>query len=208
MGSNPLASPVPERCFPPFRPSTLASARIIAAAFGLLFFGSFYCLVIQRLNIGAALLATFFLVSSPMILLVSLSVIQEVPAFAVGLLSLCLLFRWIECRKPIWALAFGLCHGPGISGIKLTAGIMFPAIFVEFVLTQSARKPGGLKGLLTTGWPMDRKLRAANFLRSLTGLGPGKFSNRLSLASWGSACRRHATSGRLSFSYRNDHGSY
>jgi 4-amino-4-deoxy-L-arabinose transferase-like glycosyltransferase len=52
-------------CFGP----TLAGARLIAAAFGLLFFGSFYWLAARRLSLWAALMATFFLVSSPLLLL-------------------------------------------------------------------------------------------------------------------------------------------
>lgn len=130
---------------------TLAVARITAAAFGLLFFASFYCIVAQRLNVCAAMFATFFLVSSPLLLLLSLSIIQEVPTFAVALLSICLLFWWVGGKSRKWLWLSGCIMGIAL-GIKLTAAMVFPAVLAEIALAQADGKPYGCKRFVVAGF--------------------------------------------------------
>ena len=117
-------------------PSLLA-ARLLAAGFGLVLFGTFFQLVSQRTGRRAAFLAVFFLVASPIILELSVSVMQEAPAFGTALVSALLLFRW--CKRPHWGwlLASGVVMGVAL-GIKLTAMLVVPAMLVEIALTRQA----------------------------------------------------------------------
>ena len=110
-------------------PSILA-ARLMAAGFGLVLFGTFFQLVRQRLAGRTALLATLFLVSGPAIFELSVSAMQEVPAFALALVSVWLLFQWSHKRRWGWLLVSGAVMGVAL-GIKLTAVLVVPAMLVE-----------------------------------------------------------------------------
>ena len=132
-------------------PSLLA-ARLLAAGFGLVLFGTFFQLVSQRAGRWSAFLAVFFLVASPAILELSVSVMQEVPTFGTALVSALLLFRW--CKGPHWGwlLASGIVMGVALE-IKLTAMLVVPAMLVEIALTgqavhnQSRRKIAALNAV-------------------------------------------------------------
>ncbi len=119
-----------------FGPSILA-ARLLAAGFGLILFGTFFQLVNQRAGRWAAIIATFFLVASPAILELSVSVMQEVPTFGIALVSAWLLFQWCKCPHWSWLLASGAVMGVALE-IKLTAMLAVPAMIVEIVLTRLA----------------------------------------------------------------------
>src|SRR5690242_12627045 len=59
--------------------SSMLTARLVAVVFGLILFFSFHELVRQRSGRWCALISTFFLLASPGILRLSVSVMQEVP---------------------------------------------------------------------------------------------------------------------------------
>jgi 4-amino-4-deoxy-L-arabinose transferase-like glycosyltransferase len=113
--------------------SSILAARLMAAGFGLLLFGTFFELTNSRIGRPAALLATFFLLSSPAILELSVSVMQEAPAFALALVSLLLLFQWIKSPRWGWLLASGAAMGLALE-IKLTAALVLPAMLTEIFL--------------------------------------------------------------------------
>ncbi len=121
-----------------FGPSLLA-ARLIAASFGLLLFGTFYQLVRLRSGIWAAILAVFFLVASPGVLSLSVAVMLEVPAIGTALLAAWLLFQWGKRRHWGWLLASGIVMGIALE-IKLTAVVVAPAIIAEIVLLRQAER--------------------------------------------------------------------
>ena len=116
---------------------SLLVARLLAVGFGLVLFGTFFQLVNQRAGRWTAFLATFFLVASPIILELSISVMQEAPAFGNAMVSALLLFRW--CKRPHWGwlLASGVVMGVAL-GIKLTAMLVVPAMLMEIILTEQA----------------------------------------------------------------------
>jgi 4-amino-4-deoxy-L-arabinose transferase-like glycosyltransferase len=115
-----------------FGPSILA-ARLVAAGFGLLLFATLYQVVKGFLGPWQALLAMFFLLASPGLLELSISVMQEVPTFSVALVSVLLLFQWRTRQHWIWLLASGIAMGLAL-GIKLTAILVIPAMLVEMLL--------------------------------------------------------------------------
>ena len=124
---------------------SMLTARLIAAGFGLLLFGTFFQLVYLRIGRRAAFLATFFLLASPAILEISVSVMQEVPAFGTALAATLFLFRWRKHRHWAWLIASGAVMGIAL-GIKLTAILIAPAMLVEIALaSQSDQKRLWLK---------------------------------------------------------------
>jgi len=121
-----------------FNPSILV-ARVIAASFGLLMFATFYELVRFRSDQWQALLAVLFLLAAPGALELSVSVMQEVPAFALALVSGFLLFRWRGCHQWPLLWASGVVTGVAL-GIKLTAIVIAPAMIVAMLLESRARQ--------------------------------------------------------------------
>ncbi len=118
-------------------------ARLMAAGFGLLLFASFYRLVNWRSGAWAAFPAVFLLVPAPGVLELSVSVMQEVPAFATALVAVWLLFHWRDRRHWGWLLASGAAFGLALE-IKLTAGLIVPAIAMEIFLSHFSHR--------TTSW--------------------------------------------------------
>lgn len=114
---------------------TILIARLVAAGFGLILFVVFFQLVDCRIGRWPAILATFFLIASPVILELSVSVMQEVPAFAIALLSVLFLFQWQKKLHCGWLLTSGALMGIAL-GIKLTALLIVPAVCVEMFLAR------------------------------------------------------------------------
>ncbi|MGA2248578.1 MAG: glycosyltransferase family 39 protein [Verrucomicrobiota bacterium] len=131
-------------------PSILVG-RLIAAGFGLLLFATFYQLVYLRVGYRAAFFVVFFLLASPGILQISVSVMQEVPAFGTALASARLLFQWRKHHHWVWLLASGAIMGIAL-GIKLTAIIVAPAMIIEIALAWQidGRNPWLKPALVTT----------------------------------------------------------
>lgn len=118
--------------------ASLLVARLIAAVFGVILFAAFYWLVRRLSGDWVAALATFLLAASPAVFMLSVSVMQEVPAIGVALFAACLLSRWREQRRWAWLLGSGALMGVAL-GIKLTALIVAPAMFAELLLANRDR---------------------------------------------------------------------
>ena len=114
---------------------TILTARMVAAAFGLTLFVVFFELVRQRSGLWPAILATALLLTSPVVLLLSVSVMLEAPAFAMALLSALLSFQWCRRQHWGWLLASGAVMGIALQ-IKLTAVLVAPAMLVDIALTR------------------------------------------------------------------------
>lgn len=93
--------------------TTILSARLVTATFGLILFIVFHELVRRRSSQWSALLATFLLLSSPGPLPLSVSVMQEVPAMATGLLAAWLFISVGKVATLGVAVGFGRSHGRG-----------------------------------------------------------------------------------------------
>lgn len=135
----PVHTMVLSTAFKAFDPS-IHTARMVAAAFGLLLFATFYLLVRQRSSTWCALLATFLLLASPDVLLLSGSVMLEVPAIGTALVSALLLRRWRDRPHWAWLAASGVFMGVSLQ-IKLTAGVIGPALLAEIMF--QPRTDGG-----------------------------------------------------------------
>lgn len=122
--------------------SSVLGPRLMAAGFGLILFGAFYQLIKQRSGDWIGLVATFFLIASPGVLKLSVSVMQEIPAFALGLISVWLLSFWRERRQWYWAMVSGTMMGVAM-GIKLTVLLLAPALFFEIIWQWRSIQPPG-----------------------------------------------------------------
>lgn len=132
---------------------TFLVARLIAAGFGLLLFGTFFQLVKQTAGRVAAFFATFLFIASPIILELSVSAMQEVPAFAVALVSALLLFRSCRSRRWPWLIGSGVVMGIAL-GIKVTAALYVPGVLAQILFGQKRPVKTGLKelALKVFGW--------------------------------------------------------
>lgn len=121
---------------------SLVAARLLAAGFGILLFAAFYAVVRSRASLWTALVATGFLLASPGILELSVSVMQEVPAFALALVSIFFLRLSLKSGGRVALIASGVAMGLALA-IKFTAGIILPAMVVEIFF---ALRPKGRVG--------------------------------------------------------------
>jgi hypothetical protein len=116
---------------------SIMTARFVSVAFGLLLIATFYELVRRRSGTWAAVFATFFLVASPSVLLLSVSVMLETPAVGTALFSALLTFQLGKRRHWFWLLASGAAMAVALQ-INLTAVLVTPAVLVELLLLSAA----------------------------------------------------------------------
>lgn len=134
---------------------TILAARVVAAGFGLVLVGSFYELVRQRSGERMAVIATVLFLTAPSVLLLSVSVMLEGPAFALALVSALLLFQWGKQKHWAWLVGSGSAMAVALQ-IKLTAALVGPAIGVEFLLMSGALE----------GWRTRRETSKSNIQSS------------------------------------------
>jgi len=135
----PLFTVILSTAFKQFGP-TILTARSVTAVFGVILLAAFYELIRRRSGTWCALLAIFFLLASPGVLLLSVSVTQEVPAMAMALVSAWLVSRWEKQRHWAWLIASGVAMALAMQ-IKMTAVLVTPAILLELVLSSLAKAP-------------------------------------------------------------------
>lgn len=124
--------------FKAFGPS-ICAARFLAAGFGIVMFGCLFQMIRLRLPTQAAFIGTLLLLASPGILMLSVSVMQEVPMFALVLLSTSLLFQWQRSQDTILLVASGIVMALATE-IKLLALLAVPAIGAELILDCSTNR--------------------------------------------------------------------
>ncbi len=148
--------------------SSVLSARLVAAGFGLVLMGSFHELVRRRSGPWHALSGSFFLLAAPTVLLLSVSAMQEVAAIGTALLSTWFLFQWNGRRHWGWLAASGIVMGLALQ-IKFTAAVVLPSFSLELLLLclkapvetpETARPPAGanqpvFRSLITRIWQRD-----------------------------------------------------
>lgn len=115
-----------------FGPSVLA-ARLLSVAFAALALWSFYELIRSRSGIIAAWIGAVLLALSPHFLQLSVSAMIVLPAMALGLFSVWILFQY-RPELGRWLLfCSGLTMGLALQ-IKLTAVLFIPALVIELFL--------------------------------------------------------------------------
>ena len=127
--------------------TSILTARLVNAGFGIILFAVFHDLIRRRSGPWCALLATFFLLSSPMVPLLSVAAMLEVPTMATGLLAAWLLFQWKNQPRWAWLLCSGAVLGLAIQ-TKPTAILLVPAMVLEFALLTDG---GRIKSLWAGG---------------------------------------------------------
>lgn len=118
--------------------TSILSARLVTAGFGLILFAVFHDLIRRRSGQWCALLAAFFLLASPGVILLTAAVMQEIPAMAAGLLAAWLLFQWAKQRHWAWLLSSGAVMAVALQ-IKFTAILLVPAILFECLLLSGVK---------------------------------------------------------------------
>jgi 4-amino-4-deoxy-L-arabinose transferase-like glycosyltransferase len=113
-----------------FGPSALVG-RLLTVGFGIVLVSAFFHMVRWKSGKFAAWTATFILATSPQVVRLFTSVMLEVPALSLGLLSCYFLLQSWRNRQGVWLIASGIAMGCALQ-TKLTSGIFLPAIFAEF----------------------------------------------------------------------------
>jgi Dolichyl-phosphate-mannose-protein mannosyltransferase len=130
--------------------SSILTARLVAGGFGLLLVSSLFGLVQIKSGTRAAVLASFFLLCSPGALLLMISAMLEVPAFALALLAMWLLCRSANTTRPVvWRIASGALMALALQ-TKFTAALVGPAMAAELLL-QSRNTKSSLSRFFSAG---------------------------------------------------------
>jgi hypothetical protein len=111
-------------------------ARLITVGFALVLCAAFCGLIQRRLNLRVAVFGIFFLLTSPTVLILSVSAMKELPAFALMLASAYFFAKANVTVRNRWLLVSGFVAGLAL-GIKLTCGIVIPAILAQRLLDGS-----------------------------------------------------------------------
>ncbi|HEV2395229.1 MAG TPA: glycosyltransferase family 39 protein [Verrucomicrobiae bacterium] len=112
---------------------TIGVARALAVWFGLLLWAALFSLVKRHSGKVGAFTALACLIAAPQVLMLSVSVMLEAPAIAVGLCAVWAVFEWEENRHPAMLAFSGLLLAAAMQ-IKLTAGIVAPALALQILL--------------------------------------------------------------------------
>ncbi|MCD6338646.1 MAG: glycosyltransferase family 39 protein [Verrucomicrobia bacterium] len=146
----PLHTALLSALFRAFGPSAFAG-RLLTLGFASVLLAALLASVGTREGTMAALIAGGFLLGMPFFLMLSVSVMLEIPAFAVGLVSAWLLVQWVERERWTWLALSGAFMGAALM-IKLTVALLLPGMVVEIVLA---------------GWRSKSEARATTIMRML-----------------------------------------
>jgi hypothetical protein len=116
-------------------------ARGLALAFGVLLMAGLFHLVRKSLGVLAACAAMISLLAAPHVFGLSISPMNEVPAFAIGLWALWAIRRWDQDSRCVWLVASGLILAIALE-VKLTAAILAPALSIELAILTLANSKG------------------------------------------------------------------
>jgi 4-amino-4-deoxy-L-arabinose transferase-like glycosyltransferase len=109
---------------------SIFAARTLIAAFSFLLLCALYDVVRRKSGPVAAGGAAVLLFSAPWYLPLTVSVMQEIPAFSFGVLSVWALVCWEAKQQRGWLLVSGVLMAFALL-TKFTAGLLVPAVLVE-----------------------------------------------------------------------------
>ncbi len=112
---------------------SLLVARLIAVVFALLLSAALGLLVHRHAGLLAGIVSVLFLWLSPELLTMFVSVLPEVPAFALGMTSLVCLTRWSQTGRLLTLLCSALVFSCALH-VKFTSAILLPALLAELVI--------------------------------------------------------------------------
>jgi len=127
-----------------FGPSA-GMGRLLTMAFAMLLVGALYGLARRGSNRLTGVAAVGLLASASGFLKLSVSVMLEVPAFALGLASVWAWTRWQKDGRRRWLVVSGVLFGSALQ-VKFTVALLLPALAVDFALWAWRRRQLGKKG--------------------------------------------------------------
>ena len=127
-----------------FGPSA-GMGRFLTMAFAMLLVGALYGLTRRGSNRLAGVAAVGLLASASGFLKLSVSVMLEVPAFALGLASVWAWVRWQKDGRRRWLVVSGVLFGSALQ-VKFTVAMLLPALAVDFAVWAWRRRQLGKKG--------------------------------------------------------------
>jgi len=118
--------------------------RLLTMAFAMLLVGALYGLARRGSNRLAGVAAVGLLASASGFLQLSVSVMLEVPAFALGVASVWAWVRWQKDGRRRWLVVSGVLFGSALQ-VKFTAALLLPALGVDFALWAWRHRQSGIK---------------------------------------------------------------
>lgn len=117
---------------------SLLVCRTVVLCFTMVLLTGFASLVAAAAGRAGVVCAFIVLCCAPMFHVLSVSVMQEVPAFSMAVVALWAGHKWAASDRPVWAFASGAALGLA-AGLKLTSLMVAPALCV-LVLSGKACK--------------------------------------------------------------------
>lgn len=133
----PLHTEVLALLFRVFGPSAYVG-RLLSVAFAMVLVGSLYQIVRHQAGRVGGLVAVLLLVSSSSFLQLSVSVMLELPAMALGMASLWAWSNYAAAKGKPWLILSGALFACALQ-VKLTAGIVLPALLMVWLVF---KRPG------------------------------------------------------------------
>jgi hypothetical protein len=131
------------------------TGRLVAAGYGVVFLGAFFCLARREMPRWEAVSAAFLLVSGPLVLGLCSGLVLEVPAIGTGLVSAALAWGWRERWGWKQLLLSGAVMGVALQ-TKLTSVVVIPAALAmvgvkEWERSRSVKEVGRVWGAWGAG---------------------------------------------------------
>lgn len=126
-----------------FGPSA-AVGRLLSVGFAVVLVAVLYGLARRCVNRWAGVVAVALLASASQFLTLSVSVMLDLPAFALGLAAVWAWYRWADGAGRHWLAVSGMLMGCALQ-VKFTAGLLLPAFAVAWLTggeSGGADRPG------------------------------------------------------------------
>ncbi len=137
-------------------PSALVG-RALTLVFAVVLLGALYGLARARSGRAAGMIAVGLLVASPVFLELSVSVMLEVPAIAVGLAAVWAWSKYEAGGGKGWLVGSGVLFG-GALQVKFTAMILGPALAADYLAARWQRRPEALASRVGNEWGVPREV--------------------------------------------------
>jgi 4-amino-4-deoxy-L-arabinose transferase-like glycosyltransferase len=137
----PLHTEVLAFLFRLFGPSA-GMGRLLSMGLAVVLVGALYRLACRGSNRLAGVLAVVLLASASEFLSLSVAVMLELPAFALGLAAVWAWYRWADGGGRSWLVASGVLLGAALQ-IKFTVALLLPAFAVAWWLGLESPASGG-----------------------------------------------------------------
>ncbi len=144
--------------------SSAGVGRVLSVGFAVVLVAALYGLARRGSNRLTGLVAVLLLAGAPGVLELSVSVMLELPAFALGLAAVWAWNRWETNGRRAWLVGSGVLMGCALQ-VKFTAALLLPALAVAWCLPPGASGAHSSARADASSAPAGSPSRVATWLR-------------------------------------------